>query len=859
MKKRVLALIMCALMLVSLTPSVFAETERATRYLEINQTNFPDNYLRGWIIAHLAVSGSASSGYYMTEAQVQGVNVVSISGFDEINGDELYLKEISLEGLQRFPNLEELYMDYIMLKPFRFSQLKNLKLVDSEEVYLADIDFSGCPALESIKWDWGKSGEIGSINCSNCPNLKRVATGAKKVNVKNCSKLETLGLLEWALSGNPHGIAENVNTCPALKVLCCKVEGTIDLSACTALRALAVDGTIQSLDLSKNTALKYLSIGYESVILEDLEDEYASRSARTASGSVKGPATGLKTLDLSRNTSLESLAIRCDTLTSLDLSHNAALLDARLETTIPSIDFSSCSKLNRLIISGKTETIDLSGNAQMETLYLYGPYLRFPDLGANTALTHLSIHDGSMTEIDVSRNTALTTLWIEHTPITALDLSENAALEELTCTNGELYELDLSGNPNLTSVNVDNNHLLEVDLSHNQQVESFRGDNQTLLIDQRMQETDGAYTFDLGAFTGLDYSGEFGYFGDVYEAYYTRDSYDDVHYDGVSYDNNTGIVTADRDLRTLHYMHVGYYDAVSGRLTVTLLFPYEGEASVEWIESYGSGSIYSSNNDEIGYKGGTPYVIFYENRAYEPTYRVIGDDDVVLNAGYFTGVFENNDAPGTATLTVTLKGSGKTASNWFKIYLPPTKQTDIANTKDGVTLNWDPVPDAKGYVIYRRAWSTTTDGWTEFKRWNNTTDTTWTDTTVYAGTRYQYGIKAYYSDPMDNYNLGEVGPLKTTVRITTRNLLGVDAGSKQFTARWDGSKTVTGYQIKYATDAGFTQNVGAVKVTRPDAYRTTVKSLKSGTTYYVTVRGYQVFSGMTYFGEWSNVISCKVR
>ena len=857
MKKRIFALILCAMLLLSLIPYGFAEAERAARYLEINEANFPDNDLRGWIIAHLSVSGSASGGYYMTEAQATGVNVISISGFDEVNGEELYLKKISLEGLQLFPNLEELYMDYIMLKPFRFAQLKNLKLVDCEEVYLANIDFSGCPALESINWDWGKGGgEISSINCSGCPNLKRVATGANKVNVKNCPKLETLGLLEWTRSGNPHGIAENVNTCPALKVLCCKVEGTIDLSACTALRALAVDGTIRSLDLSKNTALEYLSIGYESDFLEDLEEEYASRSARIAPGSVKGPATGLKTLDLSKNTALESLSVWCDTLTSLDLSHNTELLEVRLETAIPSIDFSSCGKLKRADISGKTETIDLSGSAQLETLYLNGPYLRSPDLSENTALTYLSIQNGSMTEIDVSRNAALKSIQIDHTPIMALDLSENAALEELTCSNGELYELDLSGNPNLTSVDVDNNHLLKVDLSHNQQVESFKGENQTLLIDQRMQETDSAYTFDLGAFTGLDYTGEFGYFDNVYEAYRTKDSNENEHYDGVSYDYRTGVVTADRDLRTLHYMHIGFYNAVTGRLSVTLLFPYEGDASVEWTRN---GDAYDEYYGTVGFKGETPYVIFYENKAYEPPYRVIGDDDVILDSGYYTEVFENNDAPGTATLTVTMKNTGKTALNWFKIYLPPTEKTDVANRKDGVALSWEPVSGAKGYVIYRRAWSSTTDGWTEFKRWNNTTDTAWTDTKVYAGTRYQYGVKAYYSDPMDNYNLGEVGPLKTTTRITTRTLLGVDAGTKQFTARWDGSKTVTGYQIKYATDAKFTKNVGAVKVTRPDAYRTTIKGLTAGTTYYVTVRGYQVFNGMTYFGEWSNVLNCKVR
>jgi hypothetical protein len=146
------------------------------------------------------------------------------------------------------------------------------------------------------------------------------------------------------------------------------------------------------------------------------------------------------------------------------------------------------------------------------------------------------------------------------------------------------------------------------------------------------------------------------------------------------------------------------------------------------------------------------------------------------------------------------------------------------------------------------------------------------DHKVYAGSRYQYGVKAYFArrtDPVsgatiggnvgDNFNLGEVGPLKTTVRITTRVLNSVTAGSKQMTVKWTPSKNFTGYQIKYATDKNFTKNVVAIKITDPKTAQTVIKNLKKGTTYYVTIRSYHEFNGMTYFGEWSNVKSCKVK
>ena len=272
---------------------------------------------------------------------------------------------------------------------------------------------------------------------------------------------------------------------------------------------------------------------------------------------------------------------------------------------------------------------------------------------------------------------------------------------------------------------------------------------------------------------------------------------------------------------------------------------------------------------DVQYKGTTPYVV-YDGKAQTPRVIAKDFDGNVIDTDGYTVTYRDNTAPGTAYADITWDDSGRKISVMFKIYLPATTGTTVANGKDGIKIAWTPVDGAAGYVIYRRAWNSTTNGWTSFERWNNTPATSWTDTKVYAGTRYQYGVKAYFAqrtDPvsgaklggaMDNVNLGVVGPLKTTVRITTRSLKSVTAGTKQLTAKWDGSKVFTGYQVQIATDAGFTKNAQAVKV-KNTAYQTTFKNLKANTTYYVRVRSYHEFAGMTYFGEWSNVLSCKVR
>jgi hypothetical protein len=144
---------------------------------------------------------------------------------------------------------------------------------------------------------------------------------------------------------------------------------------------------------------------------------------------------------------------------------------------------------------------------------------------------------------------------------------------------------------------------------------------------------------------------------------------------------------------------------------------------------------------------------------------------------------------------------------------------------------------------------------------------------VYVGSRYQYGIKAYFArrtDPVsgaviggnvgDNYNLGIVGPLKTMVRTTSVALRNITPGTKSLSVMWDESPIIMGtYQLQIATNSGFTQNVKTVTITDPDSLEWTVKSLKSGTTYYARIRVYTVFEGTTYYGGWSNVKSCKVK
>ena len=287
------------------------------------------------------------------------------------------------------------------------------------------------------------------------------------------------------------------------------------------------------------------------------------------------------------------------------------------------------------------------------------------------------------------------------------------------------------------------------------------------------------------------------------------------------------------------------------------------------LETIGTRIVFEEN--AVQYNNGTPYVV-WNGTAAEPAFKVEAENGEFLTSSDYTFEYLENGQAGTGYIRVTVTNNGYSspADKWFKIYLPASASLTVENVKAGIQLTWAPVEGAAGYVIYRRAWSTTTNGWTAFDRWYNTTDTTWTDgidTKVYAGTRYQYGVKAYFAertDPvsgatiggaMDNYNLGVVSPLRTTVRITTRTLNSVTSKDGKLTVKWSGSKVFTGYQVQIATDENFGTIVKEDTIASASTYSKVYEGLTVGTTYYVRIRSYHVFNGMTYNGEWSNVKS----
>ena len=601
---------------------------------------------------------------------------------------------------------------------------------------------------------------------------------------------------------------------------------SIDLSQLAELTYLSIENaSLRTLDLSHNKKLTDL-------LLYSVPIEALNVSENTDLHTLDLTEVPITELDLTNCRLLKSLFLMSCPVAALDVTNCTYLRSVGLmDVPITALDLTKCTKLESLHLdSCPVDELDLL-NCEKLIRILYENDNMYDDvmlhtlkLGSKPALTDLMLVSTDLDALDLSACPNLNILEIVGR-LSVLDLSACPKITNIYCPNNRLSELILDPASKLYLLWCGGNCLSELDLGRYGTLKDCRPGTQAVTAVGGFAADGGAYTFDMHALV-------------------SDPSRVSVSAAALSYDPATGVVTAQEAVDSFTYL----YDTGKGSMQV----------DVSLVPAYTGDAFASFRDGAVQYKGTTAYVVA-NGFAQKPSVVVTDPSGSEIDPAYYTVRYTNNTTPGTAKATVAFKGTDRMLTLWFKIYLPATNTTAVQNVDNGIRLSWEPVSGARGYVIYRRAWNLASAGWTTFERWNNTTAASWIDTTVYAGTRYQYGVKAYFEDPMDNFNLGLVGPLKTTVRITTRKLNAVTPGSKQLTVKWSGSKVFTGYQIKYATDRSFAKNVTAIKITRPDQYQNVIKNLKSGTTYYVTVRSYQVFEGMTYFGDWSNVLSAKVK
>ena len=799
MKKRI-ALLLSILMLFALVPVTFAEPDAVpTANLDINEVNFPDANFRAWVKANLAGGKT-----YMTPTEVAGVT--EIDCYDE--------NIASLKGIGKFPNLEYLDCSDNKIKSLDLSGNKKLIRLDVENNGMTSLNVSSCVNLEQLNC-W--KNELTSINVSANTKLGMLDVGKNNLSSINVSKNKALEIL-YVEENNLTKI--NVTMLPKLDSLDVSYNqiGTLDISKNPLLVDLYADGNdLTAIDVTKAPELEHLFISQNQLTSIDV-----TKNPKLTMLNI-GSNYGIKKLDVTKNTDLRRLETDDTNLSELDLSKNPMLYT-----------------LN--VCANSLAKLDLSNNPKISFLYAYDNFLTELDVSNLTNLYELNVSRNFLEELDVSNNTILERLSCCDNQIRYINLNNNTDLRELDCTGNRMEFLTLRYNTALESLYCGYNNLRQLHLENNTKLKAANMDlsPQRTADDLQYTTSGGYYYYNMSNLFESD----------------SELSYVKAYNSSYSYNSSTGQMRLPGNNSKIDYL----FNTGKGDMEVEVYRYYSSDFNIT-LDSWGG----------LYYKGTTPYMVWNGAKRNAPfTVREVGTDKEI-EPYFYDYHYEENVAAGTGYLFVRMWGNSEVKRVWYKIYLPPTTATTVANTSDGIKISWAAVPGAAGYVVYRRAMNLSMSDWSKFDRWNNTTDTTWTDTKVYAGTRYQYGVKAYFKQRtdavtgktiggvFDNYNLGEVGPLRTTVRIKTNKLSSVTAGTGKLTAKWTKIDVCTGYQVQIATNSSFTTGKQEVKVTSPSTLSKTISGLTSGKTYYVRVRGYNEFNGTTYYGEWTNVLTCKVK
>lgn len=178
---------------------------------------------------------------------------------------------------------------------------------------------------------------------------------------------------------------------------------------------------------------------------------------------------------------------------------------------------------------------------------------------------------------------------------------------------------------------------------------------------------------------------------------------------------------------------------------------------------------------------------------------------------------------------------------------PATPNVSITSANGKPKLSWNAVSGATKYWIYR-----STDG-KNFKYYDSTTKTTYTNNSTTVGTRYYYKVKAVVVDNGTSY-ASAFSSAKSMVVRAAASTLKTSAPEGTPSLSWNAVNGATKYWIYRSTDG---KEFKYYDSTTKTAY--TNKSVDAGKTYYYKVKAVNVVNGTSYASDFSNSVSVLVK
>ena len=388
MKKRILSIVLCLVMVFSLLPF----TASAASAIPINEETFPDPVFREYV---LKIVGSS----VLTEEKAQQIEVLDVSkdNIKKVLGDRAPIT--SLMGIRYLRYVKDLNCSGQELKKtLNLEQNSRVEKLNCSGNQLTDLWFHkgsllrylDCSVNQFTALNLSKNPELTELSCSNNKLTALDLSANKKLQkiVAQTNALTTLDtrnlpeLTDLYLWGN-HDLK------------------SIDVSKNTKLEFLSVSHCkLTSLNVSNNRKLVKLFVYNNQLTALDVRSNYMLKTLYCYENQITA-------LDLSYNGALEDLGVNDNPITELDLRAQSNLQKLSCSAMkLKKLDVSRCPKLRRLYCNdNQIETLDLRSNKKLETLQCQNNRLSWLDLSSNTALDPRYVDcSGNVYDIKVDEN-----------------------------------------------------------------------------------------------------------------------------------------------------------------------------------------------------------------------------------------------------------------------------------------------------------------------------------------------------------------------------------------------------------------------------------------------------------------------
>ena len=385
MKKRILSIVLCLVMVFSLLPF----TASAASAIPINEETFPDPVFREYV---LKIVGSS----VLTEEKAQQIEVLDVSddNIKEVLGKRdpitslmgiRYLRYLNCSGqelkktlyLEQNSRVEKLNCSGNQLTGLWFHKGSSLKYLTCSVNEFTALDLSKCSELIELSCSNNK---LTSLDLSANTKLQQINASSNKLTALDVRQLpELTHLYLWA----NHDLK------------------SIDVSKNTKLEFLSVSHCkLTSLNVSHNRKLVELFVYNNQLTALDVRSNYMLKTLYCYENQITA-------LDLSSNVSLEDLGVNDNPITELDLRAQSNLQKLSCSAMkLKKLDVDRCPKLRRLYCNdNQIETLDLRSNKKLETLYCQNNRLSWLNLSSNTALDPRYVDcSGNVYDIKVDEN-----------------------------------------------------------------------------------------------------------------------------------------------------------------------------------------------------------------------------------------------------------------------------------------------------------------------------------------------------------------------------------------------------------------------------------------------------------------------